>query len=110
MSSWQASAETESWLALLVTMMHVPRMRANGVMAALSLTFADEDVAKDPERSLRRGDVNTCHAEEADHVLVLDDVVVRRELEDAATEGHLDVGKLCHVLARDGVCKGSAAP
>ena len=41
------------------------------------VVLADEDVAKNPQRTTGRGDVNARHAEQTDCVLVVDDVVGR---------------------------------
>ena len=69
-----------------------------------ALTLANEDVTEDPQRTFWRRNVDACHAEEANDVLVLDDVIVWSQLERLATEGYLNVRKARDILTRYSIC------
>lgn len=64
------------------------------------VVFADENVPEDPERAFWWWNIDAGHAEQANHVFVLYDVVVRRQLEGLATEGYFDVWEVGDVFAR----------
>ena len=65
--------------------------------------LADEDVAKDPEWAIRGRDVDADKAEEADHTLVVDDVVRRGNAVRLAADGDVEVRERLDRAARDGV-------
>ena len=65
--------------------------------------LADEDVAKDPEWAIRGRDVDADKAEEADHTLVVDDVVRRGNAVRLAADSDVEVRERLDRAARDGV-------
>lgn len=56
---------------------HSRKSKALLAKVKYGVVLADKDVAKNPQRAVRGGDVDTGHTKEANRVLVVDDVVCR---------------------------------
>ena len=71
---------------------------------ACALTLANEYVTEDPQRSFWGWNVDACHAEQANDVLVLDDVIVWSEFKRLATESYVNIREARDIFAWDSIC------